>query len=80
MCVRMCDLRFGCCSFATFRESIHGLLRERRTNTLPMSEVRAHLAHKHADAPFTAGEVEAASDRMMEANQIMVADDQLFLI
>ena len=66
--------------FGVFKTSLQKLLKERRTQTLPMSEVRSYLAEKHAARPFTAGEIEAATDRMMEANQLMVADDQLFLI
>ena len=63
-----------------FKTSLQKLLKERRTQTLPMAEVRSYLAEQHAARPFTAGEIEAATERMMEANQLMVADDQLFLI
>ena len=63
-----------------FKTSLQKLLKERRTQTLPMSEVRSYLAEQHASRPFSTGEVEAATERMMEANQLMVADDQLFLI
>ncbi|XP_043235395.1 zygotic DNA replication licensing factor mcm3-like [Amphibalanus amphitrite] len=66
--------------FSVFKTSLQNLLKERRTQTLPMAEVRSYLAEQHAARPFTTGEVEAATDRMMEANQLMVADDQLFLI
>lgn len=65
---------------AVFKESLMKLLRSRRTQTLAMSVVQEHLDQEHSDNRFSPGEVEAATDHMMEANQIMIADDMLFLI
>lgn len=50
------------------------------TQMVPMTQVKEHVNTEHPDQPFTADEFDAAVEKMTNANQIMVADDMLFLI
>lgn len=45
-----------------------------------MSKLREYMSQQHSAEPFSADEMEAALQRMTDANQIMVADDMVFLI
>ncbi len=69
--------------FEMFKKSLTGLFRESRAQSIAMSRLRQHLADVTAAAAapaFTRGEIGAAFERMTDANQIMVADDIIFLI
>lgn len=64
-----------------FKKSLTQLFRESRAQSLPMTRFRDSLAEQHSsDRPFTSGEIKAAFEKMTDANQIMVADDIIFLI
>ncbi|XP_012276713.1 DNA replication licensing factor Mcm3 [Orussus abietinus] len=62
-----------------FFSTLHKLFKEARTQTLPMARIREHLSSQH-DPPFTPSEVSAALNQMMDANKLMLADDNVFLI
>lgn len=66
--------------FNLFKKSLTQLFRESRAQSLPSSRFREYLAEKHSSQPFRAHETRAAFERMTDANQIMVADDIIFLI
>ena len=66
--------------FNLFKKSLTQLFRESRAQSLPSSRFREYLAEKHSAQPFQSHETRAAFERMTDANQIMVADDIIFLI
>ena len=53
---------------------------QEHTQTVAMTRVTEYVNAAHSDQPFTSEEIDAAVERMTEANQIMVADGMLFLI
>uniref|UniRef100_A0A0N7ZDG1 DNA replication licensing factor MCM3 n=1 Tax=Scylla olivacea TaxID=85551 RepID=A0A0N7ZDG1_SCYOL len=63
-----------------FKSSILKLLKEEHTQTVAMTRVTEYVNAAHPDQPFGSDEIDAAVERMTEANQIMVADGMLFLI
>lgn len=63
-----------------FKSSILKLLKEEHTQTVAMTWVTEYVNAAHPDQPFGSDEIDAAVERMTEANQIMVADGMLFLI
>ncbi|XP_015590170.1 DNA replication licensing factor Mcm3 [Cephus cinctus] len=65
--------------FKLFRTSLHKLFQQQRTQTLPMSRVHEYISNQHTPE-FTLGEVTAAVNKMTDANQLMLADDNVFLI
>ena len=66
--------------FNVFKKSVTQLFRESRAQSVPMARFKEHLAVQHKSSPFQQSEITAAFSRMTEANQIMVADDIIFLI
>ncbi|XP_060662109.1 DNA replication licensing factor Mcm3 [Drosophila nasuta] len=62
-----------------FKNGLQRLFREAREQSLPVSRISKAINENNAE-PFTAGEIDAAMHRMTEDNQIMVADDIVFLI
>lgn len=66
--------------FNLFKKSLTGLFRESRAQSLPMARFREHLTEQFAGRLFKSAEIRAAFERMTDANQIMVADDIIFLI
>ena len=66
--------------FNLFKKSLTQLFRESRAQSLPSSRFREYLAEKHSAQPFQSHETRAAFQKMTDANQIMVADDIIFLI
>lgn len=66
--------------FNVFKKSLTQLFRESRAQSLPAARFRDYLREQHSDKPFSSGESRAAFERMTDANQIMVADDIIFLI
>lgn len=63
-----------------FKSSILKLLKEEHTQTVAMTRVTEYVNAAHPDQPFSTDEIDAAVERMTDANQIMVADGMLFLI
>lgn len=62
-----------------FKNGLQRLFREAREQSLPLQRITKAINENNAE-PFTAGEVDAAMHRMTEDNQIMLADDIVFLI
>jgi len=65
---------------AAFKSTLTKLFKEERSQTAALGRLKEFLKTEHPDAPFTNDEVDAAIHKMTDANQIMVADDMLFLI
>lgn len=68
------DARLG-----IFKNGLQRLFREAREQSLSLSRITASINENNPE-PFTGGEIDAAMHRMTEDNQIMVADDIVFLI
>jgi DNA replication licensing factor MCM3 len=66
--------------FDVFKKCLTQLFRETRAQSLPMARFREHLGQQFSNQPFRKPEINAAFQRMTDANQIMVADDIIFLI
>ncbi|XP_046820388.1 DNA replication licensing factor Mcm3 [Vespa crabro] len=62
-----------------FRSLLHKLFQEQRVQSLPLSRVRNYLDTQHTPN-FTPSEITAAINKMTDDNQIMSADDNIFLI
>ncbi|XP_046603542.1 DNA replication licensing factor Mcm3 [Neodiprion virginianus] len=62
-----------------FRNALQRLFREERSQSLPLSRVHEYVNSQHSP-DFTKAEVTAAVTEMTDANQIMLADNIVFLI
>ncbi|KAH8343404.1 hypothetical protein KR059_010142 [Drosophila kikkawai] len=62
-----------------FKSNLQRLFREAREQSLPLARITTAINDGNPE-PFSGGEIEAAVHRMTEDNQIMVADDIVFLI
>lgn len=51
-----------------------------RGQTVAMDKLVEFMTAEHPSAPFTKDEIDAALAKMSDANQLMVADDMVFLI
>lgn len=65
---------------AVFKSSLSKMFQGSHAQSAPMSKVREYMSLQHSAEPFSADEMEAALQRMTDANQIMVADEMVFLI
>ncbi|KAG6462321.1 hypothetical protein O3G_MSEX013183 [Manduca sexta] len=63
-----------------FKSALHELFKSERANSLPLDRVTNFLNEKYSHEPFEAGEIQAALDTMTKDNQVMMADDIVFLI
>lgn len=63
----------------TFQSLLHKLFQQQRSQALPLEKVKEFVNKNHSPE-FTGGEIKAALNKMTENNQIMLADDQVFLI
>lgn len=63
-----------------FKSALQQLFRDERANSLPLSRVTSHVNEIYSHATFSAGEIQAALDKMTHDNQVMMADDIVFLI
>ncbi|KAH8409032.1 hypothetical protein KR009_005613 [Drosophila setifemur] len=68
------DARLG-----AFKNGLQRLFRDAREQSLPLARITKAINEGNAE-PFSGGEIQAAMHRMTEDNQIMVADDIVFLI
>lgn len=68
------DARLG-----AFKNNLQRLFREAREQSLPLARITTAINDGNQE-PFSGGEIQAAVHRMTEDNQIMVADDIVFLI
>ncbi|CAK9831716.1 DNA replication licensing factor Mcm3 [Anthophora retusa] len=62
-----------------FRTLLHKLFQQQRAQSLPLSRVREYINSEQPEE-FTSGEITAAINKMSDANQIMAADDNIFLM
>ncbi|XP_039750657.1 DNA replication licensing factor MCM3 isoform X2 [Pararge aegeria] len=65
---------------AQFKSTLQQMFREQRVNNLPLDRITASLNEKFCHEVFSADEVDAALQRMTADNQVMMADDMVFLI
>lgn len=65
--------------FAVFKQKLNQAFRDAREQTLALERLTA-IINQSADEAFQQPEINAAVERMSDANQIMVADGMVFLI
>lgn len=63
-----------------FKSGLQKIFRESRDSSIPVERIVNYINQNSGDLAFSQGEVEAALDRMTNDNQIMVADEIVFLI
>ncbi|KPJ04543.1 DNA replication licensing factor MCM3 [Papilio xuthus] len=63
-----------------FKSALQQLFREQRANSLPLDKVTSYVNNKYSHQTFSSDEVQAALHRMTQDNQLMMADDIVFLI
>ncbi|XP_053605269.1 DNA replication licensing factor Mcm3 [Plodia interpunctella] len=63
-----------------FKSALQQLFREERANSLPLSRITQYVNEKHSHELFAAAEIHTALERMTVDNQVMMADDIVFLI
>ncbi|KAF8767426.1 DNA replication licensing factor MCM3 like protein [Argiope bruennichi] len=63
-----------------FRGIISKLFKERHAQSVPLPELNTYVSEHQPETPFTPEEINSALDAMTEANQLMVANDIVFLI
>ncbi|XP_003493720.1 DNA replication licensing factor Mcm3 [Bombus impatiens] len=62
-----------------FRALLHKLFQQQRAQSLSLSTVREYINTQQSQE-FTSSEITAAINKMSDANQIMAADDNIFLM
>lgn len=62
-----------------FRTLLHKLFQQQRAQSLPLLRVREFI-NRQQSQEFTTGEINAAISKMSDANQIMAADENIFLM
>ncbi|XP_071875597.1 minichromosome maintenance 3 [Bombus fervidus] len=62
-----------------FRALLHKLFQQQRAQSLSLSAVREYINTQQSQE-FTSNEITAAINKMSDANQIMAADDNIFLM
>ncbi|GFQ81180.1 zygotic DNA replication licensing factor mcm3 [Trichonephila clavata] len=63
-----------------FKTIISKLFKERHAQSVPLPELNTFVSQQEIPEPFTPEEIDAALNTMTEANQLMVANDIVFLI
>ncbi|GFQ83655.1 DNA helicase, partial [Trichonephila clavata] len=63
-----------------FKTIISKLFKERHAQSVPLPELNTFVSQQEIQEPFTPEEIDAALNTMTEANQLMVANDIVFLI
>ncbi|XP_070533973.1 zygotic DNA replication licensing factor mcm3-like [Ptychodera flava] len=66
--------------FKDFKSSLQKVFSAEHAQSLSMDHVRSEVNKEHKDAKFTEGEINAALQKMQDANQVMVSDKIIFLI
>lgn len=69
------DARLG-----VFKNGLQKVFRESRDSSLPVDRIVNYINQNSGDEAFSQGEIKSALERMTNDNQIMVADDIVFLI
>ncbi|XP_055385003.1 DNA replication licensing factor Mcm3 [Condylostylus longicornis] len=62
-----------------FKNIVAKLFRESRVDSLPLEKITKHI-NENVETAFSKSEIEAAINKMTDDNQIMVADNIVFLI
>lgn len=65
--------------FSSFKTSLQHAFRENRAQSLGLSRIR-DFVNTDTAVPYTQGEINAAIEKMTDANQVMLADGIVFLI
>ncbi|KAK7075067.1 MCM DNA helicase complex subunit [Halocaridina rubra] len=63
-----------------FRTTLSKLFKTDMTQSLAMSRIREFMKSEHKESAFTEDEIEAAINKMSEANQVMYTGGMLFLV
>jgi DNA replication licensing factor MCM3 len=63
-----------------FKNGVQKIFRDTRDASLSVQRIVTYINENSGDSQLTQGEISAALDRMTNDNQIMVADDFVFLI
>lgn len=63
-----------------FKNGLQRIFRETRESSLPVERVVNYVNQNSGDVAFTQGEIKSALERMTNDDQIMVADEIVFLI
>lgn len=63
-----------------FRSVLLKLFKERHAQSVPMNELVDFMAEQKLKEPFTPEEINVALDKMADLNQVMVANEIVFLI
>ncbi len=63
-----------------FKNGLQKLFRESRESSLPVQRIVTYINQNSGDEIFSQGEISSALERMTNDNQIMVADEIVFLI
>lgn len=63
-----------------FRSSLYQLYKKERAQSVQLDQIKTYVAAEHKDAPFSEDEIMAAIDKMMDANQVMLSDNIVFLV
>jgi len=63
-----------------FKNGLQKVFREARDSSLPIDRIVTFINQNSGDVTFTDGEIASALERMTNDNQIMVADEIVFLI
>ncbi|CAB3235245.1 unnamed protein product [Arctia plantaginis] len=63
-----------------FKSALQELFRSERANSLPLAQITAHVNERYSHQTFDPAEIQAALHRMTSDNQVMMADDIVFLI
>lgn len=63
-----------------FRSVLLKLFKERHAQSVPMNELNDFMTEQNLKEPFTPEEIGVALDKMSDLNQVMVANDIVFLI
>ena len=66
--------------FKSFKTSLVKIFREERAQSLPLQRIVTFANIEESGEEFSEGEISAAVTQMTDANQIMLADNLVFLI
>ncbi|XP_069105784.1 zygotic DNA replication licensing factor mcm3-like [Argopecten irradians] len=64
----------------TFRAALFNLFKAEHAQSVSLDKVKAHVAKEFTEGDFSEDNVFSALEQMMDANQVMLADDVVFLI
>ena len=73
------QITVSCCRLKEFKSSLFSVFQSAHAQSVKMSALMDGVNKQRADV-FTQSEVAAALRRMQDDNQVMVADDIIFLI